>query len=66
MRGIENGNNPTVLKIPQNSNLTEADRKVLEQFEPRRTTNTIAAPGTPGGTPVISMPAQTRKDPGDE
>jgi RHS repeat-associated protein len=66
VRGIENGNSPTVLNVPQNSNLTEADRQAIQQFEPARNTSPISAPGTPGGTPVVTMPAQTRKKPEDE
>jgi hypothetical protein len=58
LRGVENGTSLTELSVPQNSNLTEADRQVIKPFEPPRT---IPAPGTPGGTPVVTMPAQTRK-----
>ena len=60
VRGIENGNNPTVINIPKNSNLTEADRQTLQQFEPSKNTSPIPAPGSPGGTPVETMPAQTQ------
>lgn len=67
-RVIQNGNSPTSIDIPQNSNLTEADRQAIQQFEPARNTSPIAAPGTPGGTPVVTMPAETqrRKRPEDE
>ena len=63
VRGFEAGNNPVVMNVPQNSNLTEADRQAIKPFEAPRT---IPAPGTPGGTPVVTMPAQTRKKPEDE
>jgi RHS repeat-associated protein len=67
-RVIQRGNSPTSIDIPQDSNLTESDRQAIQQFEPARTTSPITAPGAPGGTPVVTMPAQTqrRKRPEDE
>jgi RHS repeat-associated protein len=67
-RAAGSGLSPTFIQIPQGSNLTEADRQAIQQFEPARTTSPIPAPGTPGGTPVVTMPAQTqpRKRPEDE
>lgn len=49
----------TVIEVPQNSNLLLTDSNAIQQFEPRRNSY-IPPPGTPGGTPVVTMPAPTR------
>jgi RHS repeat-associated protein len=51
------------IEIPQDSNLLLSDLKTLKQFEPR---SPIPAPGTPGGTPVVTMKAITKRVPNDE
>jgi light-regulated signal transduction histidine kinase (bacteriophytochrome) len=48
--------NPTVIEIPQDSNLTESDRQAIRPFEPVN----IPPAGAPGGTPVVTQPAQTQ------
>jgi RHS repeat-associated protein len=51
-----------VIEVPQNSNLTQSDRDAIKPFESTkiRPNNPIPKPGTPGGTPVVRMRAQTR------
>jgi RHS repeat-associated protein len=59
-RAMQGGNSPMVINIPKNSNLTEADRQAITPFEPK--TGPVQAPGTPGGTPVVTMPMKTRRE----
>ncbi len=54
-----------VIDIPQDSNLTQSDLNAIKPFEVTlpRPNNPIPKPGTPGGTPVQTMPARTRTRP---
>jgi RHS repeat-associated protein len=57
------GEAPVIIEVPQNQQqwLSE-ELKVIQQFEPRpRPSTPIPPAGTPGGTPVVTMPTITRR-----
>lgn len=55
-RGVAYGQNPEVIQVPQDGNLSNATSEKLKQFEPR---TPLPKPGEPGGTPVVRRPMKT-------
>lgn len=53
---------PTVIEVPKNSTgFLLSELKVIQQFEPKSRPSNIPAPGAPGGTPVVTMPMETKR-----